>query len=90
MTLASSKQEQQILQQTIEQAAHKAGLTILSNTEGADFHGKPTSIFRLGLGADSPAERTLALELSNGFAPVTPEQKQELAVYLRARSEEAP
>ena len=82
MTLASSKQEQQILQQTIEQAAHKAGLTILSNTEGADFHGKPTSIFRLGLEADSPAERTLALELSNGFAPVTPEQKQELAVYL--------
>src|ERR1700749_5122228 len=82
MTLASSKQEQQILQQTIEQAAHKAGLTILSNTEGADFHGKPTSIFRLCLGADSPAERTLALELSNGFAPVTPEQKQELAVYL--------
>ncbi|HEV3150661.1 MAG TPA: hypothetical protein VGY94_06885, partial [Acidobacteriaceae bacterium] len=83
MTLASSKQEQQILQQTIEQAAHKAGLKILSNTEGADFHGKPTSIFRLGLGADSSAERTLALELSNGFAPVTPEQKQELAVYLQ-------
>ena len=82
MTLASSKQEQQILQQTIEQAAHHAGLTILSNTEGADFHGKPTSIFRLGLGADSPAERTLALELSNGFAPAEEEQKRGLAVYL--------
>jgi hypothetical protein len=82
MTLASSKQEQQILQQTIEQAARHAGLTIVSNTEGADFHGKPTSIFRLRLAPDSPAERTLALELSNGFAPVTPEQKQGLAVYL--------
>ena len=83
MTLASSKQEQQILQQTIEQAAKQAGLTILSTTEGADFHGKPTSIFRLGLAPDRPAERTLALELSNGFAPVSDEQKQELAVYLQ-------
>jgi hypothetical protein len=83
MTLASSKQDQQILQQTIEQAAQHAGLTILSNTEGADFHGNPTSIFRLGLAADSPAERTLALELSNGFAPAEGEQKQGLAVYLQ-------
>jgi hypothetical protein len=83
MTLASSKQDQQILQQTIEQAARRAGLTILSNTEGADFHGNPTSIFRLGLAPDSPVERTLALELSNGFAPAEGEQKQWLAVYLQ-------
>jgi hypothetical protein len=83
MTLASSKQEQQILQQTIEQAAQQAGLAVLSDTEGADFHGKPTSIFRLGLTADSPRERTLALELSNGFAPAEEEQKQGLATYLQ-------
>jgi hypothetical protein len=83
MTLASSKQEQQILQQTIERAARHAGLTVLSDTEGADFHGKPTSIFRLGLAPDSPAERTLALELSNGFAPVEEEQKHGLAIYLQ-------
>jgi hypothetical protein len=83
MTLASSKQEQQILQQTIEQASKQAGLTILSTTEGADFHGKPTSIFRLGLGPNGAPERTLALELSNGFAPVSDEQKRELAAYLQ-------
>src|SRR6185437_16624721 len=69
MTLAST------LLQTTEQAAQQAGLTILATTEGSDFHGKPTSIFRLGLAPDSPAERTLALELSNGFAPVSDEQK---------------
>ena len=78
MTLASST-----LQQTIEQATHQAGLSILSATEGADFHGKPTSIFRLGLAPDSPAERTLTLELSEAFAPVAEEQKQGLAVYLQ-------
>ncbi|MFL6427754.1 MAG: hypothetical protein ACJ71S_05880 [Acidobacteriaceae bacterium] len=78
MTLASST-----LQQTIEQATHRAGLTILSSTEGADFQGKPTSIFRFGLAPDSPAERTLTLELSEAFAPVAEEQKEGLAVYLQ-------
>jgi hypothetical protein len=78
MTLASST-----LQQTIEQATHRAGLTILSVTEGADFQGKPTSIFRFGLTPDSAAERTLTLELSEAFAPVTEEQKEGLAVYLQ-------
>jgi hypothetical protein len=77
MTLASDT-----LQQTIEQAAQKAGLVILTTTVGSDFHGKPTSIFRLGLSADAPVERTLALELSEGFAPVTTDQQQALATYL--------
>jgi hypothetical protein len=77
MTLASST-----LQQTIEQAAQQASLAILSTSEGADFHGKPTSIFRLGLSPESPAERTLTLELSEGFTPAAEEQKQGLAVYL--------
>jgi hypothetical protein len=79
MTLASTA-----LQQTIEQAAQQARLSIVSTTEGTDFHGKPTSIFRLGLGVDSPTERTLALELSEGFAPATAEQKQGLATHLAA------
>jgi hypothetical protein len=79
MTLASTT-----LQQTIEEAARQARLSILSTTEGTDFHGKPTSIFRLGLTPDSPAERTLALELSEGFASVTAEQKQQLATHLSA------
>jgi hypothetical protein len=83
MTLASSKPESQTLQQTIEPTAQQAGLTILSATEGADFHGKPTSILRLALGPNSAPERTLALELSSDFAPATDEQKRELAAYLQ-------
>ena len=78
MTLASST-----LQQTIEQATQQAGLSILSATEGTDFHSKPTSIFRLGLALDSPAERTLPLELSEGFVAASEEQKQGLAAYLQ-------
>jgi hypothetical protein len=77
MTLASDT-----LQQTIEQAAQKAGLVILTTTVGSDFHGKPTSIFRLSISADAAAERTVALELSEGFAPVTTDQQQGLATYL--------
>jgi hypothetical protein len=77
MTLAST------LQQTTEQAAQQAGLTILAITEGSDFHGKPTSIFRLGLEPDSPAERTLTLELSEGFTPAEAGQKDGLAAYLQ-------
>jgi hypothetical protein len=77
MTLAST------LQQTTEHAAQQAGLTVLSITEGSDFHGKPTSIFRLGLTPDSPPERSLALELSDSFAPAEGVQREGLAVYLR-------
>jgi len=79
MTLASTT-----LHQTIEQAAQQAGLVILAATEGADFHGKPTSIFRLALSPDSPAERTLTLELSDRFTPATAEHKQGLASHLAA------
>ena len=77
MTLAST------LQQTTEQAAQQAGLTVLSTTEGSDFHGKPTSIFRLGLAPDSSPERSLTLELSDSFAPAEGVQREGLAVYLR-------
>jgi hypothetical protein len=77
MTLAST------LQQTTEQAAQQAGLKVLATTEGSDFHGKPTSIFRLGLAPDSPPERSLALELSDSFAPAEGAQREGLAVYLR-------
>ena len=77
MTLAST------LQQTTEQAAQQAGLKVMAITEGSDFHGKPTSIFRLGLAPDSPAERSLMLELSDSFAPAEGEQRQGLATYLQ-------
>lgn len=79
MTLASTT-----LQQTVEEAARTAGLTVISTSEGADFHGKPTSIFRLGVAQGAPAERTLTLELNEGFVPNEGEQKQQLAAYLAA------
>src|SRR4051794_2968353 len=77
MTLAS-----QTLHQTIEQAAQRAGLAVLTTTVGSDFHGKPTSIFRLGSSAEAPAERTITVELSDAFAPNTAEQQKGLATYL--------
>jgi hypothetical protein len=78
MTLASTT-----LQQTLEQAAQQAHLKVLATTEGSDFHGKPTSIFRLGLGADNSAEHTLTLELSDSFVPSTEDLQQGLATYLQ-------
>ncbi|HEY3989442.1 MAG TPA: hypothetical protein VGM02_09105 [Acidobacteriaceae bacterium] len=70
------------LQQTIEQASHRSGLTVLTAVEGADFQGKPTSIFRLARASGGGAERSLTLELSEGFAPATDVQKEGLAAYL--------
>ena len=34
---------------SLEAAAAKAGLTLVSVTQGADFHGHPTAVFELGL-----------------------------------------
>lgn len=82
MTLASSVSQSSSLQHTIEQAAQQTGLVLQSTTAGADFHGQPTAIFRLGLAVDSPAERTIALELSESFAPAEGEQQTGLASYL--------
>ena len=83
MTLATKTEQTQTLQQIVEQTAQQAGLRLLSVSQGADFHDKPTSIFRFGLSPDSPAERSLALELSADFVPADGEQKQQLAVYLQ-------
>jgi hypothetical protein len=75
MTLAAN------LQQTVEAAAQHAGLSILSTAEGADFQGRPTSIFRLAI-PGAPSERSLALELSESFVPATSAQADGLAAYL--------
>jgi hypothetical protein len=47
-------------------AASKAGLVLVSATEGSDFHGGPTAVFELGL-PGGEANRTLQLELSGAF-----------------------
>jgi hypothetical protein len=64
-------------------AAADAGLTILSAEEGMDFNGRPTTIFRIGLSPDAPAERTLRLELSEDFDFNRPELLPEMTKHLR-------
>jgi hypothetical protein len=53
------------LVKSLESAASQAGLVLLSTTEGADFNGRPTVIFQLGLPGDE--NRSLQLQLSEGF-----------------------
>src|SRR5579859_5455490 len=53
------------LVKSLESAASQAGLVLLSTSEGADFHGKPTVVFQLGLpGLEG---RSLQLQLSEAF-----------------------
>jgi len=40
---------------SVETAAAQAGLILLSATQGADFHGRPTALFQLG--CPSPPSR---------------------------------
>src|ERR1017187_1631378 len=51
----------------LEGAASKAGLVLVSTTQGADFHGKPTAVFQLGLPGAAAGANTLRLELSEAF-----------------------
>jgi len=52
---------------SLEAAAAKAGLTLVSVTRGADFQGHPTAVFELGLAGNAAAGRSLKLELSEAF-----------------------
>jgi hypothetical protein len=52
---------------SVEAAATKAGLVLLSSSQGTDFHGQPTAEFELGLPGAATAGRTLKLELSEAF-----------------------
>ena len=53
------------LTDSIQIAATKAGLQLVSTTEGKDFHGDPTAVFELAPIANPG--RTLKLELSHEF-----------------------
>src|ERR1700683_2323091 len=52
---------------SVEAAAAKAGLVLISASQGTDFHGQPTAEFELGLPGAETAGRTLKLELSEAF-----------------------
>jgi hypothetical protein len=53
----------------MEIAARQAGLTLVSTTEGKDFHDQPTAVFELAPreATGAAAQRTLKLELSEFF-----------------------
>ena len=68
---------------TLEAAAAKAGLKLLSIDVGQDFHGQDTAIFRLGLDG---ADRSLRFELSSGFSFETPELLEALDSHLAAEA----
>jgi len=52
---------------SLETAASRAGLQLVSSSEGKDFTGHPTAVFQLGLPGDEAAGRSLRLELSENF-----------------------
>jgi len=66
---------------SMEAAAAKAGLTLVSVTQGADFHGEPTTVLEFGLSDGS--SRSLQLELTHDFdfdkAHLLPEMASHLA-----------
>jgi len=65
---------------SMETAAAKAGLTLLSSTAGTDFHGEPTAIFQLGVpGLEG---RSLQLELSAAFEFDKPDLLPQMAAHL--------
>jgi hypothetical protein len=64
-------------------ASREAGMVVLSAQQGSDFHGQPTAIFRLGLAADAASDRTLRLELSDGFSFAKPELLPSMTAHLR-------
>jgi hypothetical protein len=64
---------------SLEAAAQKAGLVLVSTTEGADFHGRPTAVFELGLAGGG---RSLRLELSGAFDFDKPELLPTMTTHL--------
>jgi len=67
---------------SLEAAAAKAGLALVSATQGADSKGRPTAVFELGLAANDAAGRTLKLELSETFDFDKPHLLPEMTAHL--------
>jgi len=71
---------------SLQAAAAKAGLTIVSITQGADSHGHPTAVFEFGLPAKDAAGRSLKLELSETFDFDKPNLLPEMEAHLAAEA----
>jgi hypothetical protein len=67
---------------SLESAAEKAGLVLVSVTQGADFHERPTAVFELGLPGNQAAGRSLKLELSEAFDFDKPNLLPEMTDHL--------
>src|SRR5258708_37164401 len=65
---------------SIEAAAAKTGLKLVSTSEASDFNGQPTRVFQLGLpGLD---DRRLQLELTEAFDLDKSDLLPEMAAHL--------
>ena len=71
---------------SLEAAATKAGLVLVSVTQGADFHGHATAVFELGLPTAEAAGRSLKLELGEAFGFDKPHLLPEMAAHLAAEA----
>ncbi|HEU5457200.1 MAG TPA: hypothetical protein VFU68_01140 [Terracidiphilus sp.] len=69
---------------SLESAAQKAGLNMVSATAGADAHGQNTAVFQLGL--PEKEGRTLQLELSEAFDFDKPHLLPEMEAHLAAEA----
>ena len=79
-----SVQSKSSLVKSLEAAASKAGLVLLSTTEGADFKGNPTIIFQLGL--PDAEGRSLQLQLSESFEFDKPHLLPAMEAHLAAEA----
>jgi hypothetical protein len=70
---------------SLQAAAARSGLALVSSAEGSDQRGRPTAVFQLGL-ANGGAERTLRLELSEAFDFDKPDLLPEMTSYLAAEA----
>ncbi len=71
---------------SLEAAAAKAGLVLVSATQGSDFHNKPTALFELGLPSVASGARTLKLELSEAFNFDKPDLLPTMTAHLAAQA----
>ena len=71
---------------SLEAAAKKAGLTLVSVTKGSGSDGRPTTVFELGLAGSQSAARSLKLELSEGFDFDKPHLLPEMEAHLAAEA----
>jgi hypothetical protein len=67
---------------SLEAAAAKAGLTLVSATQGTGLNGRPTAVFELALPGNQAAARSLRLELSEAFDFDKPNLLPEMEAHL--------